>query len=284
MQVNAIRECAHEDTWIEHPHGRIFARTWHPLKNAEHAAANSPVVLFHDSLGCIELWRNFPDLLSVSTGRRVVAYDRLGYGRSDPRCGKPALDFIADEARTYFPVVREQLGIDNFIAFGHSVGGGMAIYCAADFSGICEGLIVESAQAFVDDKIIQGILEAKAVFKQDGQIARLEKYHGDKASWVLHAWTETWPDPDFSAWSLEQVLPRVRCPLLVIHGDQDEYGSLRHPEMIAELSGGPLRVEIMPDTFHVPHREHEKEIVELTKDFIGSIKYILPAPGGDAIG
>ena len=231
-------------------------------------------MLFHDSLGCVDLWRNFPALLSESTGRHVIAYDRLGYGRSDPRCDKPGLDFIAEEAENYFPVICEQLGINRFIAFGHSVGGGMAVYCAAKFSDACEGLITESAQAFAEDRTVQGILAAKESFKQEGQLARLKKYHGDKATWVLNAWTETWPDPDFSGWSLENVLSKVTCPLLVIHGTHDEYGSLHHPEMIAKFSRGPLLVEIMADTYHVPHREHEETIIEMTKNIIGSIAYI----------
>ncbi|WP_420799582.1 alpha/beta fold hydrolase [Noviherbaspirillum sedimenti] len=282
--MNNVQDSLHEDAWVEHPHGRIFVRTWHPVKGKDGAVAGSPIVLFHDSLGCVDLWRDFPALLSESTGRSVIAYDRLGYGKSDPRSGKPSPNFIADEAETYFPAVCEQLGFKRFIAFGHSVGGGMAVYCAAKFSNACEGLITESAQAFVEDRTVQGILAAKESFKQEGQIARLKKYHGDKATWVLNAWTETWPDPDFSGWSLENVLPKVTCPLLVIHGNHDEYGSLRHPEMIAKRSGGPLRVEIMADTYHVPHREHEQTIIELAKDFIGSIKYIPPDHSRDAIG
>lgn len=274
MPNNKIRSSTHEDAWVEHPDGRIFVRTWHPMKAASHAVASSPIVLFHDSLGCIELWRNFPARLSESTGRSVVAYDRLGFGKSDRRHGKPGMDFIAEEAEIYFPVICEQLGLERFIAFGHSVGGSMATYCAARFAEACDALITESTQAFVDERIVQGILAAKELFKQDEQISRLKKYHGNKTQWVLDAWIETWLNPEFAEWSLKSILPKVTCPLLVIHGDQDEYGSSRHPEMIAELSSGPLRVEILADTYHVPHREREQTIVDLTKEFIGSIAYI----------
>lgn len=259
------------DVWIEHPHGRIFARVWNPPIDAS-AVPESPIVLFHDSLGCVELWRNFPAVLSESAGRKVIAYDRLGFGRSDPRNDKPGLDFIADEAKTYFPAISEQIGFKRFIAFGHSVGGGMAVNCAAEFAEDCEALITESAQVFPEEKTLLGIFEAKVQFKNDGQIERLKKYHGDKAKWVLDAWTETWLDPAFAAWSLEAVLPRVTCPLLAIHGIHDEYGSTRHPEMIAELSGGQSQCEIIADTYHVPHREREQAIVDLVTGFIASIK------------
>lgn len=259
------------DVWIEHPHGRIFARVWNPPIDAN-AVPESPIVLFHDSLGCIDLWRNFPAMLSESTGRSVIAYDRLGFGNSDPRNDKPGLDFIADEAKTYFPAISEQIGFKQFIAFGHSVGGGMAVNCAAEFAEDCEGLITESAQVFPEDRTLQSILVAKEQFKDERQIERLKKYHGDKAKWVVDAWTETWLHPGFAAWSLESVLPRVICPVLAIHGIHDEYGSTRHPEMISELSGGLSRCEIMADTYHVPHRECEQSIVDMVTGFIASIK------------
>mgnify|MGYP002652114322 CR=1 FL=1 len=104
--------------------------------------------------------------------------------------------------------------------------------------------------------------------RDDAQVARLAKYHGDKARWVLNAWTDTWLHPGFATWSLEGVLPRVTCPTLVIHGEHDEYGSLRHPEMIGERSGGPAQVEIIAGAYHVPHREKPELIVQMVADFV----------------
>ena len=71
--------------------------------------------------------RSFPKHLAVATGRRVIAYDRLGFGRSDPHPGRLDLDFIADEARHAIPLLCRQLGLSELIACGHSVGGGMAV-------------------------------------------------------------------------------------------------------------------------------------------------------------
>jgi pimeloyl-ACP methyl ester carboxylesterase len=274
MPTQTARGSTHEDAWIDHPRGRMFARIWSLVGGESTTVDDSPIVLFHDSLGCVDLWRGLPAALSRSAGRRVIAYDRLGFGKSSRRCDKLSLDFISDEARTYFPVVREQLGFKRFIAFGHSVGGGMAVHCAAGFADACDALITESAQAFVEDRTLQSILQAREQFKEEREIARLRKYHGDKAAWVLDAWTGTWLHPEFAAWSLEAVLPHVICPLLIIHGLHDEYGSTRHPDMIAELSRGPSRMEIIADTFHVPHREREQPIVDLVSTFLASIKRI----------
>jgi pimeloyl-ACP methyl ester carboxylesterase len=255
-----------DEHWISHPHGRLYARSWAPAG----AAALAPLVLLHDSLGCVALWRDFPALLCAATGRRVVAYDRLGFGRSDARAGAMPLDFIADEARRFFPLVLEQLGVDRFVAFGHSVGGGMAVHCAAALPGRCAALITESAQAFVEDRTLQGLRAAQAQFAEPGQLERLARYHGDQARWVLGAWLQTWLSPAFAGWSLAEVLPSVRCPVLALHGADDEYGSPRHPELIARLAGGPARAELLVQTGHVPHRERTDLVIGLTQQWLAT--------------
>jgi pimeloyl-ACP methyl ester carboxylesterase len=259
-----------EDHWIDHPEGRLYGRSWTPVRATAPAALPSPVVMFHDSLGSVDLWRDFPAALAGATGRRVIAYDRLGFGRSDPRPRRPSLDFIAEESTRYVPQLRQQLGIDRFVAFGHSVGGGMSIHCAAAFPQACEALVTESAQVFAEEQTLASIRAARAQFQDPEQVQRLARYHGDKARWVLEAWTENWLDPGFAAWSLDAVLPRVVCPVLAIHGEQDEYGSLRHPRSIGERAGGRSRVAILPATGHVPHRERGDDVLALVREFLAA--------------
>jgi pimeloyl-ACP methyl ester carboxylesterase len=239
---------------------------WSPVQ-----VQGSPIILFHDSLGSVELWRNFPSALAARTGRRVIAYDRPGFGRSDARSDTLGPDFVAAEAEAIFPALREQLGIDRFVVFGHSVGGGMAVHCAAKFGDDCDALITESAQTFVEDRTLHGIRDAQALFADPAQVERLGKYHGDKARWVLDAWIDTWLAPSYADWSLDAVLPQVRCPVLAIHGADDEFGSPRHPERIGKFAGGPVRVEVMTDTRHVPHREREAAVLDLVADFLRTI-------------
>jgi len=258
-----------DEAWIAAPKARLFVRSWTPVMAAP---GKAPIVLFHDSLGCTGLWRDFPAALAARTGRQVLAYDRWGFGRSDTRAGGLAPDFVADEARSFFPALRAHWGLGRFVAFGHSVGGGMAVHCAAAFAGDCVALVTESAQAMVEERTLQGIREAKAWFQDEQQVERLRKYHGDKARWVLDAWTETWLAPPFASWSLAPVLPAVRCPLLAIHGAQDEYGSVAQPQMIADLSAGPSQLAIMDDTFHVPHRERADAVLELMAGFLAPIE------------
>lgn len=225
------------------------------------SATRAPIVLLHDSLGCVALWRDFPAMLANATGRRVIAYDRLGFGRSDPSPGTLPPTFIHDEATRGLTPVCAALGIERFIAFGHSVGGGMAVGCAAAFADDCVGLVTMSAQAFVEDRTLAGIRTAQTAFAHPGQVERLAKYHGDKAAWVLHAWIDTWLAPSFADWSLDADLARVRCPTLVMHGEHDEYGSVLHPQRIAGGVAGPSSLHVLDGVGHVPHREQPDAVL-----------------------
>jgi len=247
---------------IETAAGCLHAKRW--MAPDDEANARAPIVLFHDSLGCVALWRDFPERLVRATGCSVIAYDRLGYGRSDPYPGKLRLDFVPEEARVGFPAVREHFGIGDFILFGHSIGGGMAIACAAAFPRGCRALIVESSQLFVEQHTLDGIRDAQVFFAQPGQLDRLKKYHGDNARWALDAWIDTWFDPGFADWNLDAELQRVQCPLLAIYGDQDEYGTLAHPARIERGLKTPMTLQVMAGCGHFPHREQGEVVAEVT--------------------
>ncbi|MFS2197804.1 alpha/beta fold hydrolase [Pseudomonas sp. Pseusp3] len=245
--------CA-ETLWIDTPHGRLFTRRWFPA-GVEYSQVKPPIILFHDSLGCVELWRDFPERLCQTTKREVIAYDRLGFGQSDPYPGHLPMHFIRDEAERFFVFIRAEFQFDRFVAFGHSVGGAMATSCASLYPQGCVALITVSAQAFVEEQTLRGIRDAKAQFEAPGQMARLEKYHGDKAQWVLSAWTDTWLSEAFSGWTIEDAIDSIHCPLLALHGEQDEYGSVLHPMRIARLATAPGEYLILENCHHVPHRE-----------------------------
>ncbi|PWC90868.1 alpha/beta hydrolase [Azospirillum sp. TSH100] len=250
-----------QDRLIPTQSGSLHVKEWTP----DASGSLPPILLFHDSLGCVDLWRSFPARLAAATARRVVAYDRLGFGRSDPHPGTLPLDFVAAEARDIVPVLLGHLGIGEFVACGHSVGGGMAVETAARFPSRCRALVTIAAQAFVEDRTLAGIREAKEGFRDPAQFARLARYHGGKARWAVDAWTESWLSPAFAGWTLDTALAEVRCPVLALHGDRDEYGSAEHPTRIAAGRG---TVRLLADTGHVPHRECEDTVVEAILSFL----------------
>ncbi len=243
----------------------LFTRSWMP--SAADASRRAPILLFHDSLGSVELWRSFPGKLAAATGRRVVAYDRLGFGRSEPHPGKLGLDFVADEGRSIIPQLCDQLDIADFIACGHSVGGSMAIETAARWPERCRALVTIAAQTFVEDRTLTGIRLARSDFQDPANFARLARYHGDRTPWVLDAWIGTWLSPVFADWNLDRPLAGLRCPVLAVHGELDEYGSTHHPRRIADGRGKAL---ILPGVGHVPHREAEGALVAAIEDFLAA--------------
>lgn len=254
-----------QEYWIDTPRGQIFASRWQPQGRPGRGV---PIILLHDSLGCVALWRDFPARLSRASGRDVVAYDRLGFGRSAPYPGRLPLSFMADEADTTLAAVRDHLELRRFALFGHSVGGGMAVMAANRYSEACQALVTESALAFFEQRTLEGLHDARRTFAAPEQRERLRRYHGEKAEWVLSAWLDTWLSRDFSNWSLDAVLPGVTCPTLAIHGEDDEYGSIRHPQRIASLATGPAELKILPDCGHVPHRERQEEVICAVETFL----------------
>lgn len=232
------------------------------------------IVLMHESLGGIALWRDFPAQLAERTGCAVIAYDRYGFGASQARSGPLAADFIAAEASPWLAGVLQQLALGPVVLFGHSVGAGMALCAAAQLPQQVLAVITEAAQAFVEERTLQGIRAARDSFADAAQVQRLARYHGNdevKARWVLDAWIDTWLAPDFAGWSLDAMLPRVQCPVLALHGDQDEYGSLAHPQRIARLAGAgrsQVEMQVLQRCGHVPHREQAEQVLLAVSDFL----------------
>ncbi len=256
------------DHRVPTPLGGLFARIWRPARLVGSCA---PVILVHDSLGCVELWRDLPRQLALASGRAIVAYDRLGFGRSDPHSGRLTADFVANEAHAALPAVLDGLGIREACLLGHSVGGAMAAVSASLLGQRCTGLVTESAQTFAEDVTLVGIRAARTAFAKPGQLERLARYHGAKAQWVLDAWIETWLSDAFAAWDIAEDLKKITCPVLSIHGDNDEFGSTVHPARIAQLSAGSTSTCILEGCGHVPHREKPEIVVQAITDFLSRI-------------
>jgi pimeloyl-ACP methyl ester carboxylesterase len=270
MTISTLLGDGPTDLWIDGSHGRMFVRSWFPECDALRPN-HAPILLLHESLGCIEQWKDFPSALAQATGRTVVAYDRLGFGRSDRLTAPPAPTFVEDEAAHGFACVLQHLGIERFVVLGHSVGGSMAVHCAARYPEACQAMITMSAVTFVEQRTLSGIRQARAWFADPAQRERLRRYHGERSDWVLSAWIDTWLAPDFATWTLAHALPAVGCPSLAIHGDDDEFGSERHPQLIADHASGQVEQALLSGVGHVPHREQPELVLERIERFLQRI-------------
>jgi pimeloyl-ACP methyl ester carboxylesterase len=267
MAANSDTMAVTADHFVDTPSGRMFARIWTPASPAH----DTPIVLIHDSLGCVELWRDFPARLCNGTRLGVIAYDRLGFGRSDPRTDRLSPSFIRDEADIFLPRLLHHWSIDRFVPFGHSVGGGMAIQCGVLHPQACPAIITEAAQTFSEEITLLGVAAAQSEYQEPERFARLRKYHGDKAAWVLSAWIDTWLSPEFSTWNLRSELSQLRSPLLALHGDRDEFGSPEHLEVARRTSGAAVTTHLLEGIGHVPHRERPERVVDLVARFLAGL-------------
>ncbi|MFH1481517.1 MAG: alpha/beta hydrolase, partial [Pseudomonadota bacterium] len=183
------------------------------------------LVFLHEGLGCVAMWHDFPAKLSSATGCGALVYSRLGYGRSDP-CPLPRpVRFMHDEGLQVLPALLEVAGIRQCILIGHSDGGSIAIIYAGGTSAIpLRGLITESAHVFCEERTVRSIQIAGENYKKGRLRKKLEKYHGDNVDCAFWGWNGAWLHPDFKNWNLEEYLPGIDVPMLVIQGEHDEYG------------------------------------------------------------
>lgn len=213
---------------------------------------SAPIVLLHEGLGCVGLWKDFPGRLAEATGRRVLAYSRRGYGRSDTLAAPREPDFMHREALDVLPPLLATLGIAQPILVGHSDGGSIAlIHAGAGFP--LSGVAVMAPHVFVEPFSLAEIRKARTAWETTDLRARLSRWHDDPDAAFL-GWNDIWLDPRFEAWNIEDCLPRIAVPLLALQGRDDEYGTLEQIHRIARACPWTRLVEV-DDCRHSPHRD-----------------------------
>jgi pimeloyl-ACP methyl ester carboxylesterase len=188
--------------------------------------ARKPLLVFlHEGLGCIGMWKEFPERLCAATGCTGLVYERQGYGLSSSQPAPRNIHYLHQFALVELPAVMERLAPGReHILVGHSDGGSIAlIYAAARPQGL-RAVISAAAHVFVEDITIEGIRTVLAAHGS-GKMRALARYHGDKAQQVFSSWADTWLAPWFRRWNIEYLLPAIACPLLAMQGGDDHYGS-----------------------------------------------------------
>jgi len=231
------------------------------------------LVLLHEGLGSIALWRDFPEKLAAATGCRVLVYSRLGYGASDP-CDLPRpLDYMQREAREGVPRVLAALGVGECVLIGHSDGGSIALaYAGGPDTARLRGLILEAPHVFVEDFGLRAIAAARDAYAQGDLRARLQKYHSRDVDCAFWGWCDAWLDPDFRRWNIENFLPNVRAPCLVLQGADDQYGTLAQVEAIEKGVRGPVETRVLADCGHSPHVDQTQATLEAMAAFIDRLR------------
>lgn len=229
-------------------------------------AAASPVVLLHEGLGSVAMWKDFPHRVAHAVNRDVVVYSRAGYGRSSPAKLPYAVRYMHDEALAVLPRLLDACGIERPILLGHSDGGSIALIHAAAANRPVAGLALMAPHVIVEDVSIASIAAAKVAWRATDLRARLARYHDD-ADCAFAGWNDIWLHPDFRAWSIEALVREVRCPILAIQGEDDEYGTMDQIERIARLAPDVELVRLA-DCRHSPHRDQPEAVLEALVRFV----------------
>ena len=232
------------------------------------------LVLLHEGLGCVALWRDFPQQLAASTGCRVVAYSRAGYGQSDA-CDLPRpLDYMSREATEVLPQVLDAAGIQRCVLIGHSDGATIAaIYSGSVEDHRVRGLVLMAPHFFTESVAVEEIERAKTAFEQTDLKKRMAGYHRDPEV-AFRGWNGAWLAPGFRDWNVTEVIDYLRVPVLAIQGVQDQYGTRAQIDVIEERIYSPLETRLLDDCRHSPHLEQPETTLNIVGEFIDRLDRI----------
>ncbi|MHB8245905.1 MAG: alpha/beta fold hydrolase [Acidimicrobiales bacterium] len=238
-------------------------------------AGGSPLLFLHEGLGCITMWRRFPADVAMATRHRALVYSRRGYGRSSPvgRARSPL--YMHEEALDVLPELRMQLGLDTPgdgppVLVGHSDGASIALIHAGDGRWPVAGLVLIAPHVFVEPETITGIEAARRTYLSTDLRERLARFHADPDA-TFWGWNDVWLSPEFRSWSIEEYLPRITCPVLILQGEDDEYGTVAQADAISRAARGPVATVMFPGCRHSPHLDEPVLSTEAVTSFLRDI-------------
>ena len=227
------------------------------------------LVLLHEGLGCVEMWRQFPQQLHETTGYPVFIYSRQGYGRSD---GKPSpwpVRYMHDEGLKVLPRVLAAAGLDRVVLVGHSDGGSIAlIYTGGVADHRARALILMAPHVFNEPVCVASIEQARKAYQETDLKLRLKRFHGDNVDHAFWGWNGAWLHLDFLSWNIAQYLPQVSVPVLLMQGEQDQYGTPKQVEAISTQVSAPVQSLIIPECRHSPYIDQPGVVLDQIKAFL----------------
>ncbi len=232
------------------------------------APGRPPLMLLHEGLGSIALWRDFPDRLAARTGCEVIVPSRYGYGNSDRLAEKRTVRYMHDEALVALPELLDRLAVAAPVLIGHSDGASIAIIYAGDGRWRPRALVLMAPHVFVEDVTVESIAAARDAYRSTDLPKRLGRYHADVDA-TFWGWNDIWLDPAFRDWNIERYLPAISCPVLAIQGADDEYGTLAQLDAISRgVTKVPVTRLVLPDCKHAPHRDQPDATLAAIADFV----------------
>ena len=227
------------------------------------------LVFLHEGLGSVSHWKDFPARVAEATGCPITVYSRYGAGNSDVLAEARGVRYMHNEGLAALPDLLSQLQIEDPILVGHSDGGSIAIIYAGAHDHV-RGLVLLAPHVFVEDLSVASIAEAKVAFQTTNLGEKLGRHHRD-ATRTFWGWNNIWLHPEFRHWNIEEYLPKITCPILVIQGQDDQYGTMKQVEAIKKQVAGPVEVLGLANCKHSPQRDQPDETLKAICRFVSKI-------------
>jgi pimeloyl-ACP methyl ester carboxylesterase len=229
------------------------------------------IVMLHEGLGSAGLWSDFPDKLQKATGAGVFVYSRAGYGRSSPVELPRPLSYMHDEANGILPRLLDAIGFRRGLLLGHSDGASIAaIYAGSHQDHRVGGLVLIAPHFFTEDVGLRFIEETRTAYETGDLRARLARWHADVDN-AFKGWNGAWLDPNFRKWDITEQLAYIRVPILIVQGEDDQYGTEKQIEVAERECYCPVEVALLKGARHSPQRDAPELTLKAISDFIGRI-------------
>lgn len=239
------------------------------------------IVFLHEGLGCLGTWRDFPDRVASATGCGALVYSRMGHGASDPMREPRSVRFMHQEALDVLPAVVRRFELEDVVLFGHSDGASIAVIYAGSRAmapgGFQESpagtthvraLVLEAPHVFVEPVCVESIARIAQAYETTPLRERLARHHGENTDSMFRTWTDVWLRPEFRQWNIEEYLPGIESPVLVVQGEEDEYGTIRQVDAVVTQVGGPARSLVLAGCGHSPHSDQPDVVLEAAGRFV----------------
>jgi pimeloyl-ACP methyl ester carboxylesterase len=234
-------------------------------------AAAPTIVLLHEGLGSAAMWGAFPEKLAQATGAGVFAYSRAGYGQSSPGKLPRTTAFMHEEAIQVLPRLLDGIGFRRGILFGHSDGASIAaIYAGSVQDHRVRGLVLVAPHFFTEEMGLAEIRRAREAFASGDLRQKLKRWHAN-VDCAFRSWSEPWLDPEFRNWDITEALGYIRVPMLIVQGENDQYGTLRQIEVAQQECFCPVEAAVLPRIRHDPCREAPERTLAIVADFINRL-------------
>ena len=236
------------------------------------------LVMLHEGLGCVGMWGDFPDRLQKATGCGVFVYSREGYGQSSPAKLPRPLSFMHSEARETLPKILDSIGFKDGLLVGHSDGASIAaIYGGSHQDHRVRALVLIAPHFFVEDVTIASIRDMRKTYETGDLRERLKKWHKDVDA-TVRGWSDVWLENDFGKWDLTEELAYIRVPILIVQGEDDQYGTVAQIEAAQRDCYCPVDVELLSGARHVPQREAPEKTLSVISDFVAHVNGLHAVP------